>query len=264
MVVRGIGSRLCLFQGSMQMPCDPTPSGSVAVDIWHWSLDDAFADEAHARALLSADEVVRVARFVRDVDRRRSICARAGLRLVLAGYLNIAPEALRFAYNNWGKPELVDERLSFNLSHSGGEALLAVSRDAELGVDIENIRPLTDALARHFFSAAECRELANLPEHERLPAFYRCWTRKEAFVKGHGAGLSLPLDGFDVSSQETDGHGLLLRLDTSIGLLDDWALLNLDVVDGFCAALAVHAQARVVRVDYRNRLAWSANMASMT
>ena len=104
---------------------------------------------------------------------------------------------------------------------------------------------------------AECAALAALPAGEQLAGFYRCWTRKEAFVKAHGAGLSVPLHGFDVSLDVEDGQHLLKRLDQDIGLLSDWALLNIDVVEGFHGALAVLSAGRNVVVHYRSRSAWS-------
>lgn len=249
------------------MPSEFRSAGSVAVDIWNWSLDQSSEADADVHALLSEEEQLRADRFMREIDRRRYRIGRAGLRQILGRYLGIEPSAIRFAYNNWGKPELdLGDRAGFhfNLSHSAGEALLAISPHAELGVDIEEIRPLQEDVASHFFSSCECVALAALPDAERLAGFYRCWTRKEAFVKAHGAGLSVPLDGFDVSLNVEGGQRLLKRLDGGIGLLSDWALLNLDVVDGFCGALAVCSAGRDVIVHYRRRLAWSANMASMT
>lgn len=248
------------------MPSYPGSPGPVAVDIWNWSLDQSFADVFDAHTLLSGDEQGRAQRFLKDVDRRRYIIGRAGLRRILATYLGIEPRAIRFGYNNWGKPELEltdRSRLHFNLSHSAGEAMLAVSAHAEVGIDIEEIRPLQEDIAKHFFSGFECAVLAALPAGERLAGFYRCWTRKEAFVKAHGAGLSVPLDSFDVSLEAVEGQHLLERLDRDIGRLSDWALLNLDVVGGFCGALAVCSAGREVMAHYRRRPAWSANMASM-
>ncbi|WP_246663395.1 4'-phosphopantetheinyl transferase superfamily protein [Rhizobium sp. WL3] len=248
------------------MPNDPGSAGPVAVDIWNWSLDQSLADVVDAHTLLSGDEQGRAQRFLKDVDRRRYIVGRTGLRRILATYLGIEPRAVRFGYNNWGKPELdlADRsRLHFNLSHSAGEAMLAVSAHTEVGIDIEEIRPLEEDIASHFFSGSECAALAALSGGERLVAFYRCWTRKEAFVKAHGAGLSVPLDSFDVSLEAVEGQHLLERLDRDVGRLADWALLNLDVVDGFCGALAVSAAGRDVKIHYRSRSAWSANMASM-
>lgn len=248
------------------MPTDPMSIHPIEVELWSWSLDPDAVSVGAAHALLSDDERARAARFVKGIDRRRYIVGRAGLRRVLADYLDADPRDLRFDYNEWGKPKLHPDLQSvfrFNLSHSAAEAVVAVSEQADLGVDIEEIRPLQEDVASHFFSAAECAELANVLEAERLDAFYRCWTRKEAFVKAHGAGLSVPLQSFDVSLTAQEDRGLLVRLDHGIGSLDAWEVVNLDVAPGFCGALAVRSQGRDVRLRYRNRLAWSANMASM-
>ncbi|MCJ8518623.1 4'-phosphopantetheinyl transferase [Pseudorhizobium tarimense] len=248
------------------MRSDVQPAASIEVDVWTWSLDAPLADCSGLYQVLSDDERVRAERFLRDVDRRRYIVGRAALRRILGAYLGIDAKSICFVYNSWSKPELDllnDAKLSFNLSHSAAEAILAVSAHAVIGVDIEEIRPIEDDVERHFFSSAECHSLAALPQSERIGGFYRCWTRKEAFVKAHGAGLSVPLDSFDVCLAEK-GRRLLKRLDPHIGLLTDWTLLNLDVADGFCGALAIHSKGRNVEIRYRSRLDWSANMASIT
>jgi 4'-phosphopantetheinyl transferase len=250
------------------MSSDATSIGPVEVDIWSWSLDQSVADDADAEALLSDDERDRAARFVKEVDRRRYVAGRGGLRRILASYVECDPMVLSFIYNDWGKPALTPEGpagLHFNLSHSAGMALLAVCSQAEIGVDIEEVRPLKEDVVSHFFSAAECSNLSALPDDDRLVGFYRCWTRKEAFVKAHGAGLSVPLNSFDVSlGHDPDQERCMLRrLDPEIGSRAVWTVRNLDVIDGFCGALAVHSGGRRVQVRYRSRRDWSANIASM-
>lgn len=249
------------------LPVSLPPHAPIEVELWSWSLDQETLTVVAAEDLLNEDERARAMRFVKDVDRRRYIVGRAGLRRVLASCLQANPRDLHFGYNAWGKPMLGANHqagLHFNLSHSAGEAVLAVSAHADLGVDIEEIRPLQEDIASHFFSSTECAELAAFPEPERLAAFYRCWTRKEAFVKAHGAGLSVPLQSFDVSLSAKNRHGLLKRVDEEIASIDLWEIANLDVADGFCGALAVRCEGRELKVRYRNRLPWSANMASIT
>ncbi len=170
------------------------------VDVWRITLDRPEADHVQD---LSRDERERAGRFRIDDVRRRYVVAHAILRRILAGYVDTMPSALRFEAGPYGKPWLAPpyEALSFNLAHSGALALIAVTGCRELGVDIEEHRALDDAerIAERFFSSAEVAAFRALPASERQPAFFRCWARKEAFVKALGLGLTAPLDSFDVS-----------------------------------------------------------------
>jgi 4'-phosphopantetheinyl transferase len=152
-------------------------------------------------ATLSPDERERSARFRFARDRQRFIAARGALRALLGRYLGTRPGEIRFAYNAFGKPALTPEfggQLQFNLSHSGDLALIASTTDAEVGVDLECIRPDADygEIARSVFSAAEVEQLNSVPSHLYSLAFLSCWTRKEASLKARGEGLAgLDLDG---------------------------------------------------------------------
>jgi 4'-phosphopantetheinyl transferase len=179
------------------------------------NLDDDIVEETRCRPLLSADEGERASRFHFERDRRRFTASRALLRIVLGAYLHSAPESLRFRYSDQGKPALDGEHLKgglmFNVSHSGGVALFAITRGREIGVDVERVRRSSDleAIARRFFSACEQMQLAALEPEQRGEAFFRCWTRKEAYIKARGEGLSMPLDQFDVSIGVGDQNALL-------------------------------------------------------
>ena len=148
-------------------------------------------------ATLSLDERKRSTRLRFDRDRQRFMVARGVLRDLLGRYLGILPAQVRFAYNAFGKPELSPEfgsSLRFNLSHSADLALIGITRDARIGVDLEYIRPQPEYLeiARSFFSATEVDELNGLPSPLQTEAFLNCWTRKEAYVKARGMGLAIP------------------------------------------------------------------------
>src|SRR5262249_10218058 len=142
-------------------------------------------------------------RFRRDRD--RFVRRRLALRRILAGYLDAPPAAIDYRKGPWGKPELSERfagsGLLFNTTDSADLALIACTRRVRVGVDIERTGAAPDLLdvARRFFSAAECYALAALGQQPRVEAFYRCWTRKEALVKGIGGGLSLRTDTFDVT-----------------------------------------------------------------
>lgn len=174
--------------------------------MWRVGLD-AGADALAAH--LADDEHARAARFRFDRDRRRYVVARGRLREILGRYLDVPPERVSFQYGPQGKPELCPETedaapghgLTFNLSHAGEHALVVVARGRRVGVDLEPVRALPDAdiIAERFFSASEVAAYRALPEAARPAAFFACWTRKEAFVKALGDGLTHPLDTFDVS-----------------------------------------------------------------
>ncbi|WP_159949166.1 4'-phosphopantetheinyl transferase superfamily protein [Rhizobium sp. 18065] len=248
------------------MPVDEPVTGIRQVDIWNWSLDTTASDDALSGTGLSQDELERAQRFVKPRDARRYMAGRAGLRSILGDYLGIAPKDVRFSYTEFGKPHLDTTGecpLEFNLSHSADQALLAVSRNFALGVDIEEIKPIAEDVAGHFFSAAECAELRAYPPVEQMPAFYRCWTRKEAFVKAHGAGLSLALDCFDVSLSARPQR-ILRRLDPAVGTATDWTITNVGVAEGFCAAVAILTHGKAVELRYCGEWRERPRIASIT
>lgn len=174
--------------------------------IWCIAVDGCPAAElSRLEFLLSADEVERAARFHFEGDRRRYIAGRGLLRQLLGQYLECDPASLRFQYSTEGKPALRgaegEPPLHFNLSHSQGVVLYGFTRAGAIGVDIEHIVPfgeLDDVAARHF-SPEELADLYRTDATDRLGAFYRCWTRKESWIKAIGSGLSCPLQTFSVS-----------------------------------------------------------------
>ena len=203
--------------------------------------------------VLDRDERDRAARFVFDRDRRRFIVSHAWTRLALANCLDCAPESLRFSVGARGKPRLVDapQDVRFSLSHAGERALLAIALAQEVGVDLEEHRAIeVIQLARRFFGPREIEALEILPEAERLPAFFRCWTRKEAFIKALGDGLSFPLDGFEVSVAENRSPQLLRACTAMPDALRWWRIVALQVESGYAAALAAGPSAwRMFRWD---------------
>lgn len=172
------------------------------VACWLVALDGDEAALAGAAALLSPDEAARADRFRLARDRRRFVAARAGLRRLLGAALGQAPERLALDLGPEGKPELAGHPLHFNLSHSGELAAIALCRDAAVGIDIEQIRPLDDldGLIATACSGREAAALATLPPRRRQEAFFRVWTRKEAYLKALGSGLAVALDLFSVTA----------------------------------------------------------------
>jgi 4'-phosphopantetheinyl transferase len=212
------------------------------IHVWRAALEFTGPEGEALGGLLSAAERARALRFHFDRDRRRFIAARGRLRLLLGGYLGVPPEGVDLAERPGGKPCLraSAEDLRFNVSHSGGLALLAFSRGRELGVDLEKERevPEMGSIAERFFSPAEVAAWRGLPDGERRSAFFRCWTRKEAFLKALGEGLARPLDTFDVTLRP-DEVARLLRVEGEPAVAERWHLIDVEVPAGFQAALAV-------------------------
>ncbi len=217
----------------------PRELGADEVHVWQAKLDDHEA--SGLRVLLAADEIARADRFHFAKDRDHFIVARALLRKLLAAYLGADAAELRFAYAEKGKPSLDGPpgAVNFNLAHSGGRALYAFTRARELGVDLEFIREdlESEKIAGRFFSAAEVATLERVPLELRKQAFFECWTRKEAYIKARGDGLSLPLDEFDVSFPGEPAA--LLRNHKEPEEAARWTMRSLRAPSGYVAALVV-------------------------
>jgi 4'-phosphopantetheinyl transferase len=230
------------------VPSEPAWPRLVATstDAWIWltDLDDPGSDPAAAFDLLSEDERARAGRFVFDVHRRRFVAGRAGLRTLLAERLACGPRDLRFEYGPSGKPSLAGGALRFNLSHSDRLALVAVARDAELGVDIERIRPLAnmDLVAERVFSAAEREALGRVDPARRADAFFAGWTRKEAYIKARGEGIGL-LSAVEVALTPGDAPRLI-RVAGQPSELERWALHAFDPAPGYTAAVCIEGAGR--------------------
>lgn len=209
------------------------------VHIWEGRLDVPDRIAAAARSLLSHDELARADRFIYDRHRRRYTVAQAHLRRVLAQLTATRPEAIDFRFGRHGKPSLPGGP-SFNQSHSEERIMIAVAAGGRLGVDIEEVREVKYMLgiADRNFGADEAARIRAAPGHERLNLFFRLWTRKEAFLKALGVGLTHPLRTFSVDPTPGAGQGLL-RVD---GLPEDparWHVGGVSCAAGAEAALAV-------------------------
>ncbi|HEX2191395.1 MAG TPA: 4'-phosphopantetheinyl transferase superfamily protein [Longimicrobiaceae bacterium] len=212
------------------------------VHVWAAPLDPPAEAIGRYASLLAPDERARAERFRFERDRRRFGVARGVLRVLLGRYLGTDPRRVAFHYLSHGKPalggELAGDGLRFNVSHSGEMALYAFSRGRELGVDVEEVRPMEDGLqiAERFFSQAEVAAFRALPAEVRDEAFFNCWTRKEAYIKAVGEGLSFPLHVFDVSLAPGEPACLLASRDPREA--ERWSLRGLpDPAPGYRAAL---------------------------
>lgn len=225
-----------------EKPAGPKLS-SGHVDVWRVRLD-APIEIISASSILSSEELTHAGRFHFEKDRLHFARCRSVLRFLLSGYLKVPPAEILFEYQPSGKPELAAQQnlrqLRFNVSHSAGLAVIAVSAGQRIGIDIEKIRADVDitTLADRVFSAQERAGLRDLPGYLRVPAFFACWTRKESFLKATGDGLTFPLADFSVTTHP----GLEPALEEIHGNTEarkKWFLADLSVTDGYRATVAV-------------------------
>jgi 4'-phosphopantetheinyl transferase len=213
---------------------------------WAW-LKRPDAQVQRLIATLSADELIRADRFRFERDRQRFIVRRGLLRTILGCYLGIAPDRVLIAYGYYGKPTLADNHsrstLCFNLSHSNGLALYAVTSKREIGVDIEWIRAIPEAeqIAEQFYSVSESAAFRALSAEKKQEAFFNCWTRKEAYIKARGEGLSIPLSQFEVSLIPGEPASLL-NVEQHPEEVSRWSLHALSPAPGYIAALAIEGK----------------------
>ena len=223
-----------------------------AVEAWIGDLTKAEPVSAW-ESLLGKEELERAARFRFEQDRHRYIYGRGLLRELAAAYLGTKPNALHFLHASGGKPSLAPDaagrQLGFNLSHSGARLLLGFGWNRQIGVDVELVRHdvETRQIGERYFSQEEQKALFSLTPAAQIPAFFRCWTRKEAYVKAVGEGLSLPLSQFDVSLLPGE-PATLLATRPDAGEASRWTLRNLDLGPEYAAAVAVE------RVKLRNEV----------
>lgn len=213
-----------------------------AVHIWHADLESQPTAQS-LEPLLSPDELERARRFRFAEHRRRFIIARGCLRQLLGAYLQSDAHELVFSYSAEGKPSLdVRHRtdLHFNVSHSGEIAAYGFTFGRNIGIDVELIRYDVDVdeIPKRFFSCAEQKWMSSLQGEAKYRGFFHCWTRKEAYVKAVGTGLSLPLRDFDVSLMPGQPAKLLAtRPDASVA--DRWQMASLDFGSEYAAAVIV-------------------------
>jgi 4'-phosphopantetheinyl transferase len=217
---------------------------SGVVQVWLQGLNASTTEVSATYLLLSRDEQERADRFRIERARKDFVLTRGRLRILLAGYLGMTPQELQFRYGNQGKPVLEgNSDLCFNISHTDGLALMAFATRRKVGVDVEKLSRKTEAmrLAQRFFSERETQALSSLCGDELQAAFFRCWTRKEAYIKAKGDGLSLPLHQFDVSITAGDRDALLAtRPDLSEAAR--WTISDVPITTAYAAAVAVEAE----------------------
>jgi 4'-phosphopantetheinyl transferase len=219
------------------------------VDIWFGHLAEAAENRSNLLACLSEAEQQKSETFKLLDMRRRYIAVRALVRKTLAPYLAVEPVQVQFLVGEHGKPHLAGNELHFNISHTADELLIAVSNMQDIGVDIELIKPRTnlDAVAERCFSAAEYAVWQALDKDQQPQAFYRLWTKKEAFVKAVGRGIALGLDQCEV---QVEVHGQLCAIPAEFGAASDWKVAELNIAKHVAAALITPAADFTLRCLY--------------
>jgi 4'-phosphopantetheinyl transferase len=213
------------------------------VHIWRAALDQPAEVIQYLATFLADDERARAGRFHFERDRRRFTVGRGVLRLILSRYLKISPVEMQFGYGAQGKPFLAgqpDNGLQFNLSHSHELAVYAFTCRREIGIDLEYLRPLPDleAIAGRFFAPQEIETLLKLPASRQVEGFFNCWTRKEAYIKAIGQGLTMPLDQFNVSLAPGQPAAMLNNYQNP-GEVSRWSLTAFTPAPNYAAAVAV-------------------------
>ncbi|MFS4467938.1 4'-phosphopantetheinyl transferase family protein [Maribacter sp. 2210JD10-5] len=208
--------------------------------IWTIDLSESKKGINFFNSILNKAEINKANAFRFDKDRDCYVITRGLLKTLLGFYWNKRPDQIELEYNSFGKPRLPSRYgLKFNVSHSQNFSVICFLKDAEVGIDIENCKRdinLMD-LAENFFSKKEVENLKKLPFLERDRAFYRCWTRKEAFIKAEGSGLSFPLKQFAVSL-DNDLEAELLNTYWDEKSKDNWTLKSFVPAEGYLAAIA--------------------------
>lgn len=220
--------------------------------VWRACLEQDEATLDKLSQLLSADELERAGKFHFRRDREHFVAARGVLRNLLGRYVGVEPRGLRFSYDQYGKPSLCsetgDDALRFNVSHSQGVALYALTHGRRIGIDIEFVREdfAGFEIAERFFSPREVLALRALSPRVHANAFFDCWTRKEAYIKARGEGLSHPLERFAVSLAPGEAAALLWTEEDPQEAAR-WSLMELFPGESYRAALAVEGTAPALR-----------------
>jgi 4'-phosphopantetheinyl transferase len=242
----------CIPENRWTEPPESLRLSESDLHVWRTHLDQPAATIQRLFATLSDEERERAARFHFPGGTENYIVGRGVLRSILGRYLEIEPAKLAFAYTSHGKPFLADGCTSvpirFNLAHSGRLAVYAFVLNCDVGIDIEKNRPdfAGQRIADRFFSPREAYALRALPKVQREEGFLNCWTRKEAYIKARGEGLSFPLDAFDVTLKPGEPAALIATQGDAEEAAR-WSMHALETEPDYAAAVAVRGQRFMLR-----------------
>jgi 4'-phosphopantetheinyl transferase len=232
---------------SFSLPPSDLKLNNDEIHIWCALLDQPACLVKKVVCSLSIDEKARAGRFYFEEDRKRFIVRHGILRMILGYYLRVEASELRFCYGRNGKPRLADtfgnKIINFSTSRSEGLVIYGFTRNGELGVDVEYVRdiPEMDQIVKVIFSERETQVYRALPEHLKRDVLFTCWTRKEAFVKATGEGLSRPLDKFELTVDPVEPVRLL-RINGDSRSACRWSIHDLKPASGFTGAVAVETR----------------------
>ncbi len=240
-----------------QSPPDRLLLGQETVHVWRANLDLSSAQISHLHSVLSTDEIIRAERFRFEQHKNRFIAARGILRKLLGQYLKVSPKNLEFRYGERGKPELADSRtannLQFNLSHSQDLALFGFATHARIGVDIERLKPMPDAIkmAQRFFTPQESTLVRDRVGIKQMQMFFRLWTAKEAYLKALGTGLSGSLSSFNIEFHSNGRIGLSSTREDAEATAK-WFLCSCVPTSNYIGAVAVDTNANRKQIYFWN------------
>jgi len=223
------------------------------VHIWLIPFDKIINRISFFEDLLSQNELSRAGKFHFEMDRSKFIVGRGILRLILSKYSGILPSQIKFIYNEFEKPSLEKGQnsmfLEFNTSHSASFITIGITIVAQIGIDIENLERKSDLLelAKRYFAEGEFINLISLPKDLMIEGFYNCWTRKEAFIKAIGNGLSHPLDTFEVTLTPDEETRFLKIAGENV---EEWSLINIEPHSEYVGAIAVNRKSNEVKYWY--------------
>jgi 4'-phosphopantetheinyl transferase len=210
------------------------------INLWYTFIDSHEKDVIKLSEYLNQEELRKANRIKSVKERNNCVITLAVLKILLGYYLDKNPCEIILSYTKYNKPYLKYSDLKFNLSHSGNILLIGFALNFEIGVDVEKMEefPEADDVAKNFFSSYEYKSFSSLQNNERIEGFYNCWTRKEAFIKAVGSGLSYSLKEFDVTlAPGADSKIVKIKNDKSEG--ENWSLFSLDLISNYKAAVAV-------------------------
>lgn len=239
-----------------QHPQDPPSLEGDRVHLWRANLNVPAVAVDRLASFLSADEIARANKFRFEIHKNRFIASRGILREILGNYLNINPEKIKFDYGDRGKPQLArfntdnSKSLQFNVSHSQDYALYGFTICSPIGVDLEYLRAMPDAvkIARRFFSPQESQLIASLDNEQQQRVFFKLWTAKEAYLKAVGMGLAGSLASVDVSLDETETASLS-SIDGNVAAAANWFMYSFIPAANYVATIVVKNQLTEQQVD---------------
>ncbi|MGD1917469.1 MAG: 4'-phosphopantetheinyl transferase family protein [Pleurocapsa sp.] len=239
-----------------QSPSNPPVIDKSKVHIWRANLNFSPAEVVRLTAFLSTDEIARANKFRFPQHKRRFIAARSILRQLLSNYLNISPNNIKFDYGDRGKPKIIESNtansLQFNISHSQEYALFGFTTSNLIGVDLEYLREMPDAvkIAQRFFSPREFDLIKNLTPQQQSQVFFKLWTAKEAYLKAIGIGLSGSLSSVDIDFTLDNNNTLILAINGNTTIANNWSMYSCIPSSNYVGAIAIKTQIAKQQIDF--------------